>query len=112
MRRLCRLQEIAPGGARGFGPAPGGFTGLFAVRQGDRVHVYVNACPHIGVALNWAPDEFLTRDGAQVVCSTHGALFAIATGLCTQGPCKGDHLEAVPAVVEDGWILVPEAAGL
>ena len=38
MRTLCRLEEIPDGAARGFGPAPGGFTGLFGIRQGDAVH--------------------------------------------------------------------------
>ncbi len=111
-RPLCRLDDIPDGASRGFGPARGGFIGLFAVRRGDVVYVYVNSCPHIGVPLDWAPDDFLTRDGAAIVCATHGALFAIETGLCIQGPCEGDRLERVPAVIEDGWILVPEDAGL
>ena len=111
MRKLCRLDDLAPNASRGFGPPLGGFTGLFAVRT-DTVHVYVNACPHIGVGLDWAPDDFLTRDKQHIVCATHGALFAIETGLCTQGPCKGDSLETVPATIVDGWILVPDDAGL
>ena len=28
MRRLCRIDDIADPGAKGFPPAPGGFTGL------------------------------------------------------------------------------------
>ena len=112
MRRLCRLDDIQDGTSRGFGPAPGGFIGLFAIRRGAAAHAYVNSCPHIGVALDWAPNDFLTRDGAHIVCATHGALFAIDTGLCVQGPCKGDRLEAVPVTLEDGWILVPQDAGL
>lgn len=112
MRELCRLDEIPDGAARGFPSAPGGFTGLFAIRRGETVHAYVNACPHVGVPLDWAPDQFLTRDGAQIVCSTHGALFAIETGRCTSGPCEGDALEAVPVTIEDGRILVPRDAGL
>ena len=116
MRRLCRLNDIAPGASRGFGPSLGSFTGLFAVRpkhpNADQVHVYVNACPHIGVSLDWTPNDFLTRDGANIVCSTHGALFVIDTGLCIQGPCKGDRLERVLVTIEDGWILVPKTAGL
>ena len=112
MRALCRLDEIADGAARGFGPAPGGFTGLFAVRRGDQVFAYVNSCPHIGVSLDWAPDQFLTRDGSQIVCATHGALFTIATGRCTDGPCLGDQLEAVPVTLQDGLVLVPDDAGL
>ena len=113
-RRLCRLEDLLPGTARGFPPAPGGFTGLFAVRPTDTEipHVYVNACPHIGVALDWTPDDFLTRDRKTIVCSTHGAIFALDTGLCIQGPCKGDHLDAVPSLVVVGWLLVPDDAGL
>ncbi len=112
MRRLCRLDDMDPGTSRGFGPAPGGFTGLFAVRAADGLRVYVNACPHIGVALDWSPDDFLTRDRAHIVCSTHGALFDIASGHCIRGPCEGDRLEGVPVTIDDGWVLVPEDAGL
>jgi nitrite reductase/ring-hydroxylating ferredoxin subunit len=112
MRALCRLDEIADGTARGFGPAPGGFTGLFAVRRGDRVMIYVNACPHVGVPLDWAPDRFLTADGRAIVCSTHGALFDIDSGRCFDGPCQGDSLESVACRIEDGMVMVPEDAGL
>jgi nitrite reductase/ring-hydroxylating ferredoxin subunit len=112
MRALCRLDDIPDGASRGFGPAPGGFTGLFAIRRGADAYVYVNACPHVGVALDWTPDDFLTADRKLIVCSTHGALFAIETGQCVQGPCKGDKLESVAATVEGGWILVPDDAGL
>lgn len=112
MRVLCRLDEIPDGAARGFGPAPGGFTGLFAVRQGDQAFVYVNCCPHIGTGLDWAPDRFLTRDGAAIVCATHGALFGIRDGVCTAGPCVGQALERVPSQVVEGMLVVPEDAEL
>ena len=111
-RTLCRFEDIPDGGARGFGPAPGGFTGLFAVRRGAEVFVYVNSCPHIGTSLDWAPDRFLTADGAHIVCSTHGALFDRESGLCVHGPCMGDRLEAVPAQIVGGIVLVPADAGL
>ena len=76
-RALCRLEDIPDGGARGF-PAPqGGFIGLMAIRQGERVFVYVNSCPHIGTPLDWTPDRFLSRDGRFIVCATHGAEFQI-----------------------------------
>ncbi len=112
MRVLCRLEDIPDGASRGFPPAPGGFTGLFAVRRGARAFVYVNACPHVGVSLDWSPDAFLTADRSLIVCSTHGALFAIETGLCQEGPCVGEHLEAVEVRIEAGRLLVPEDAGL
>jgi nitrite reductase/ring-hydroxylating ferredoxin subunit len=112
LRALCRLDDLPDGTARGFGPPAGGFTGLFAVRRGDEVRVYVNSCPHIGVPLDWAPDRFLTNDGSRIICATHGAEFEIGTGLCVRGPCLGDRLDAVMIDIKDGVILVPEDAGL
>jgi nitrite reductase/ring-hydroxylating ferredoxin subunit len=112
LRLLCRVDDIPPGAAKGFPPAPGGFTGLFAVRQGNDIRVYVNACPHLGVPLDWAPDRFLSADGTHIVCSTHGAQFRIADGECLHGPCYGDRLEAVTIQIEDGALFVPADAGL
>jgi len=111
-RLLCRMEDIPDGGARGFPPAPGGFTGLFAVRQGANVRIYVNSCPHLGTPLDWVPDRFLSADGSRIVCATHGAEFAIADGTCLRGPCSGDRLERVVAELRDGAVLVPDDAGL
>ena len=111
-RTLCRLQDIPDGASRGFGPARGGFTGLFAVRRGDAVFVYVNACPHVGAALDRAPDRFLTAGGLRIVCGAHGAQFGIEDGVCVHGPCVGARLEAVPVRIVDGAVLVPADAGL
>jgi nitrite reductase/ring-hydroxylating ferredoxin subunit len=111
-RALCRVEDIPDGGAKGFAAAPGGFTGLMAVRQGDAVYVYVNSCPHIGTPLDWTPDRFLSADGRHIICATHGAEFTIADGACIRGPCRGDSLEAVETRIEDGVIYVPKDAGL
>ena len=110
-RALCRLDEIPDGEARGFPPLPGGFTGLFAIRQGDGVRVYVNACPHLGLPLEPLPHRFL--DGARhyAVCCAHGARFRVEDGFCVSGPCAGDSLEAVPARLEDGVVVVAADAG-
>jgi nitrite reductase/ring-hydroxylating ferredoxin subunit len=111
-RALCGLDDIPDGGSRGFPPAPGGFIGLFAVRRGGSVFVYVNACPHIGSPLDWTPDRFLSADGARIVCATHGAEFAIEDGVCVRGPCLGDRLESVISEIKNGVVLVPGDAGL
>ena len=112
MRPLCRLEDIPDGESRGFDPANGSFTGLFAIRRGNTVYAYVNSCPHIGVPLDWTPHRFLTRDRTKIICATHGAEFRIETGECTTGPCLGDHLEAVMIEIKDGVVLVPADAGL
>jgi nitrite reductase/ring-hydroxylating ferredoxin subunit len=111
-RRLCHLDELPDGTARGFPPAPGGFTGLVAIRQRDAVFVYVNSCPHLGTPLEWMPDRFLSVDGSCIVCATHGAEFRIDDGECLRGPCVGERLERVMIEIEDGTVHVPDDAGL
>jgi nitrite reductase/ring-hydroxylating ferredoxin subunit len=110
MRTLCAVNEIPENGARGFPGAEGSFSGIVAVRQGDAVHVYENACPHIGTPLDWVPDKFLSANGKHLICATHGAEFTIGTGECISGPCRGDYLTRIKAEVRDGIILVPEDA--
>ncbi len=112
-RVLCRLDDIPDGDSRGFPPAPGAFTGLFAVRQGAAVVVYVNSCPHVGLPLDPAPHRFLDSKRSAIVCSAHGARFRIEDGECLSGPCYGESLERVPARVDaEGRVIVPEEAGL
>jgi nitrite reductase/ring-hydroxylating ferredoxin subunit len=108
-RVLCQVSDIPENGAKGFPGADGAFTGLVAVRQGDNVYVYENACPHIGTPLDWMPDRFFSADGRYLICATHGAEFTIATGLCISGPCQGDQLTPVKAVIRDGVIHVPRS---
>ena len=107
-RTLCRIADIPENGAKGFPGPDGAFTGLVAVRQGDDVYVYENACPHIGTPLDWTPDRFLSADGRYLICATHGAQFTIATGLCVSGPCRGDRLTPVDFSVRDGAILISQ----
>ena len=112
LRMLCRVADLTEAGCKGFPPPPGGFTGLFAVRQGSAIFVYVNSCPHIGTPLDWMPDRFLSADGSRIVCATHGAEFRISDGECLRGPCFGERLEPVVTHIKDGTIYVPEDAGL
>lgn len=110
-RALCRLEEIPEGGARGFPAGGGGAPGLFAVRKGGAVRVFVNSCPHLGLPLEPVPDRFLDRRGEMIVCAAHGARFRLEDGLCVSGPCLGEALEVVGAEVVGGVVTVPERAG-
>lgn len=95
--RLCALAEIADPGARGFRFRAG--TALFAgvvVRRGGLLAGYVDRCPHAGWPLAAMDDRFLTRGGEHILCSGHGALFALADGLCIAGPCAGARLSPWP----------------
>ncbi len=104
---LCALSDIPDGGARGFLPNHRGRDQVLAIRQGNRVHVYVNNCPHYDRApLGWKKDAFLTQDGTHVLCAAHGALFRIEDGACVIGPCLGQSLTALPSDVVDGEVVV------
>lgn len=102
------LGDLADPGARGFcvGEAEWPFRG-FVVRQGMAIFAYANICPHRRHPLDFLPDAFLVDDGKLIRCSSHGALFDPATGLCVAGPCGGESLLALPVRVDaDGNIFV------
>ncbi len=104
--RLCTLAELPEGSARGFALPQ---THLLAVRDRSGVHVYLNRCPHLGVPLQWHDDRFLDEGGAFIRCASHGALFERDTGLCIQGPCRGDRLWQIDCHVEDDAVFIDEA---
>ncbi len=107
---LCRLDDIPNPGSRLCDFGEGGWPAEgFVVRKGEEVYAYVNVCPHAGHALDWRPDGFLTRDRSMIMCSAHGAVFEIETGLCVAGPCPGKSLRRVPVRVADGRVLVRPA---
>ncbi|HEY4253457.1 MAG TPA: Rieske (2Fe-2S) protein [Roseomonas sp.] len=112
-RHLCQLADIPDGGSKGFPAAPGSFTGLFAVRRGGDVFVYVNSCPHIGLPLDPVPDRFLDAKGQHIICAAHGARFRVEDGECILGPCFGDLLDKVETRIDaEGAVFVPADAGL
>jgi nitrite reductase/ring-hydroxylating ferredoxin subunit len=97
-QRLCALADIPDGASRGFtiARADGASLRVFAVRRGETVHAYLNRCPHRGTPLDWRPDDFLDREGRNIVCATHGAIFRVEDGVCIAGPCAGDQLTPLP----------------
>ena len=108
-RCLGPLDGIEDQGACGYPPPPGSFIGLVAVRRNDKLFVYKNSCPHIGVSLDWMPNQFLNEVRTRIVCATHGALFDIENGVCLSGPCLGDQLTRVAVQLIRGQIWVYDA---
>ncbi len=104
-RRLCRLEEIADGEAKGF-EIEGAEHDIFVHRTGARVRAFVNSCPHQGTPLDWMPDRFIAPDGVHFICATHGALFRTDDGTCIAGPCLGRRLAAVELRLEEGWVVL------
>ena len=103
MIKLCPQQDLPEGQSRGFRLQG---VSIFAVRSQQRIFVYYNSCPHLGLELEWVEDQFLSSDATLIQCSTHGALFLIDTGVCVAGPCQGKQLQAIPAHIEDGHIVI------
>lgn len=105
-RRLCRLDEIASPGARGFTFREGEylFAG-FVVRLENELRGWIDRCPHAGMPLALMPNRYLTREGDLVLCASHGALFRPLDGACIGGPCAGLALSPWPVRVEDGVVV-------
>lgn len=106
MKHLCSSTHLSEGQSRGFVLDD---LRLLAVRKAGQVYLYENRCPHLGVPLEWLPDQFLDHSGSMLQCSTHAALFLIDNGECVAGPCAGQSLRALPCVEnEQGlWLLEP-----
>lgn len=104
---LCDLIAIAPGTAREFNFGVGlNVFRMFVVRNGANVFGYLNLCPHYSLPLNVRQNEFLSADGARILCRRHLAVFSIEDGLCIDGACDGNALSPVPLVVRDDMIVI------
>ncbi len=100
---LCRADEIGEDEAKGY---PFDEHQLVVVRKDGQLYVYINWCPHLGIELNFFPDEFFDLDKQYLQCVNHGALFQVNDGLCVLGPCKGSSLKKVDFRVINGEIHV------
>lgn len=104
---LCRLDEIADGGAKALAAAVGGKQQpLVAVRRGNEAWVYRNCCPHFSVPLDYNPGEFCTYQRQLIMCAHHSAMFRFEDGLCVDGPCTGARLQTVACKVENGALVL------
>jgi nitrite reductase/ring-hydroxylating ferredoxin subunit len=79
---------------------------LILHRRGDRVHAWLNICPHAGRRLDWAPGKFLLSKEGLLVCAAHGASFDLEEGACVAGPCRGERLRAVAVAVREGEVVL------
>jgi len=105
-RLICAsdaLREAGPGvrfEVTYFGePAP-----AFVVRWQGRVHAYLNRCGHMPMELDWQPGVFFAAEGGDLVCSTHGALYAATDGRCLGGPCGSTPLVRLAVVEREGAV--------
>ncbi|MCB9591368.1 MAG: metallophosphoesterase [Sandaracinaceae bacterium] len=68
---------------------------------------YVNVCMHLPVPLDGGSRQFMNLAKTHLMCGTHGALYRLEDGYCTEGPCEGSTLEALPIWIDDdGWVVL------
>ena len=103
---LYHLQDIDEPGARSFAlEGQHGDIDCFVLRWNGEVRAYLNRCPHTGVNLNWAEDQFFDIRNEYIQCSLHGALFEPLSGKCIWGPCVGGCLSVISVTVTPEQLL-------
>ncbi len=106
---LCKLSDIGPAGKEVRVNLGGGINWLMIFNRDGQLSAWRNVCPHQGRALNWAPDKFLFSEHGLLVCCHHGATFDLSDGRCTDGPCKGAELKAVPVTIRDDRVYLADS---
>ena len=106
-RVIARVADVSPGSVKKFWLICQKYRlDGFLVNDRGSFHAYVNRCRHMPTPLDFVRDEFISDDGRFLRCYTHGALYEFATGLCIDGPCKGESLYRLPVEVDGGEVLV------
>jgi nitrite reductase/ring-hydroxylating ferredoxin subunit len=103
MQVVCKTTDIPVDGAKEVFVKGKGV--VIASRDGQ-FFAYANWCPHLGIELNFSPDEFMDSDNHFLMCANHGALFEVENGHCVSGPCSGQHLKTVALKVDGDDILL------
>ncbi|KAF0806455.1 Rieske 2Fe-2S family protein [Alcanivorax xiamenensis] len=105
MQAVCSIHDIEDDSAREFQVDD---QPVVIVKRDGQFHAYLNWCPHLGIELNFMPDQFLDSDNQFIICANHGALFEIESGDCLSGPCSGDALLPVPLEIREEQIWLGE----
>ena len=95
--KIARIDELKDGQTKKFKIRRADrVTEAFLIRKGGEYYAYLNLCRHWMVGLDYDDNDFLSEDGAWVVCKSHGAIYRPETGECESGPCNGAALYRVP----------------
>ena len=82
----------------------GGRAPAFVLRYAGQVYGYLNRCGHMPMELDWREGEVFDSSGHDLICSTHGAVYAPQSGQCLGGPCSGTPLVALQVEERDGKV--------
>ncbi|HUC98945.1 MAG TPA: Rieske 2Fe-2S domain-containing protein [Candidatus Polarisedimenticolaceae bacterium] len=106
-RVISQVEDLSPGSVKKFWIiCQNHRVDGFLMNERGNFHAYVNRCRHMPTPLDFIRDQFVSDDGKYLMCYTHGALYEFATGLCVDGPCKGQALYRLPVRVDRGEVLV------
>jgi nitrite reductase/ring-hydroxylating ferredoxin subunit len=110
---LEALDELAPGQVRvvPLPRVPGGIPheALLVRDHEGTLRAYRNRCRHLPIPIDSGSRRFLTDDGRELLCRTHGARYRLEDGFCVHGPCAGLALQAIAIESDaDGSHLVWE----
>ena len=106
---LCRIDELADPGTKNVVLGSGeDELDIVIVQSAGARRAYINCCPHEHIPLETFPNHFLTADKKYLVCSGHGARFALQTGECVSGPCLGRGLDRLKTAERDGALYLDE----
>lgn len=116
-QRLCHVDDVAEGQARGFGPLEGSKRKVIVIRRNGVLHAWLDACPHYstGTPMAWKTDAYLNGERTHLTCHSHNALFEIDTGECVLGPCLGQSLTRIEIAVDeegDVFVATPREGGV
>jgi len=107
LTKICSLAELKKLRSFGFNINNiEGFVVSDSTGNTNEVYAYRNACPHIGMNLEFKEHQFLDPDKRFIQCSMHGALFELKDGKCVHGPCLNQHLAAIKThlIDENVWV--------
>ena len=81
---------------------------VIVYRKENKIHAWLNSCPHEGRKLCNDPDYLFNRRNNLLECMHHQALFHPITGRCEMGPCRGRELLKYEAVELNNKITILE----
>ena len=109
---VCRAEELRSGVVRtkqlGLDEDGIPIVALLLRDDAGAVVAYRNLCRHLPVPLDGGTGEFLSEDGAHLVCGTHGATYRLLDGYCVDGPCEGLALQKLRVREEAGEVFVSD----
>ncbi|MDZ7938131.1 MAG: Rieske (2Fe-2S) protein [Rhodoferax sp.] len=69
------------------------------LRDGDKVHAFVNRCAHFGVPLAAKQEQLIYQPRQSLTCNVHYAKYDWTDGRCLSGECDTESLSPLPLVM-------------